>query len=167
MSYWVPIKLTHVPIPAVTRREDNSASFSYHPLCFYPTNFHLLEPHIHIYHEPKKIHFVEYNIKQESGLKLASKMDLAAFYNNVAYLTPVMKHNNRHSVLWGWGRGCHVLWHSLSAVQAHNVRWSLSQGTVTFKDCLLWVILSCTVRKIRAKYSVMNVGIFNIEHSII
>jgi hypothetical protein len=62
VSYWVPIKLTHVPIPSVTRREDNSASCSYHPLCFYPTNFHL-EPHIHIYHEPKKTRDIEYNTK--------------------------------------------------------------------------------------------------------
>jgi hypothetical protein len=64
ISYWVPIKLTHVPIPAVTRREDNSASCSSHPLCFYPSNFHQLEPPIHIYHEPKKIDSIEYNTKK-------------------------------------------------------------------------------------------------------
>jgi hypothetical protein len=104
VSYWVPIKLTHVPSPAVTRREDNSASCSYHPLCFYPTNFHL-EPPIHIYHEPKKIHDTEYNTKKQSVLKLTSKMDLAAFYNNVVYLTPVIKHNITDTVSYGEGGG--------------------------------------------------------------
>ncbi len=43
----------------------------------------------------------------QSVLKLTSKRDLPAFYNNVAYLTPVMKHNITGTVSYGeGGRGC-------------------------------------------------------------
>ncbi len=108
VSYWVPIKLTHVPIPAARQLHAEKIILqAVRPIlfCFYPTNFHQLEPPIHIYHEPLKIYYVEYNTKKQSVLKLTSWMDLSAFYNDVTYLTPVMKHNITDRVSYGEGGG--------------------------------------------------------------